>query len=402
MTAGPALVTADMGPGLGERLRRNRLGIVALALLVAVVAALVLGTRAGDVDPLSTENSTPTGARAVAQILRGHGVEVRQVDRLARAAVQDPAATTLVIANPSQLTAGQATALREYPGDLVLLGESGGALAALGLPLTEEPVYLPETVRSGCTDPDAVAAGTARVDLVGLVATDATEVCFIGRSGAGAFARVTDGTRTVTVIASSGIVTNAQLADAGDAALAVRTLGRHAQAVWYVADGLDPTLPTWSGSGSGDVPGRVPSSVDALPDFMPPGTGSALYALALAALVAAFWRARRFGALVREPLPVVVRASEATRGRARLYRRARAAGRAGASLRAAAALRMGRRLGVGRADGRDALVGAVARASGRPAVDVDRLLYGPPPADDAALLTLISELDTLESEVHRP
>jgi len=98
----------------------------------------------------------------------------------------------------------------------------------------------------------------------------------------------------------------------------------------------------------------------------------------------------------------VVRASEATRGRARLYRRARATGRAAASLRAAAALRMGRRIGVGRADGRDVLVSAVSRATGRTTVDIERLLYGPPPADDASLLTLISELDALESEVHRP
>ncbi|MDN4474903.1 DUF4350 domain-containing protein [Demequina sp. SYSU T00192] len=393
------LVTTARGPGLRARARRGRLGIVAAVLLLGLVAMLVIGARPGDYVPLSTENSTPTGTRALAQILRAHGVEVRQVDRLARSAVRDPAATTVVIAHASLLTGGQLRSLVDYPGDLVLLGESGDALAALGIEATEEPVLLPETVEAGCADPDALAAGTARVDVLGLEPTGGTaELCFTQRSGLAAFARADDGARTVTAIASAELLTNAGLDSAGHAALAIRSIGAHPEAVWYVADGFDPSLLTWVGSGGGEVP----TEVEATPDFLPPGTGTALYALALAVLVAAFWRARRFGALVREPLPVEVRASEATRGRARLYRRARATGRSAASLRAAAALRMGRRLGVGRADGRDALLGAVARATGRAETDVDRLLYGPPPADDAALLSLISELDALESEVHRP
>ncbi|WP_062524739.1 DUF4350 domain-containing protein [Demequina rhizosphaerae] len=399
-TASGELVTTARGPGLRARARRGRLGIAAVVLLGGLVAMLVIGARPGDYVRLSTENSTPTGTRALAQILRAHGVDVRQVDRLARSAVRDPDATTVVIANASLLTGGQVRSLLDYPGDLVLLGESGDALAALGIDATEEPVLLPETVPAGCDDPDALAAGTARVDVLGLAAAgDGGELCFTQRSGLAALARVDDGTRTVTAIASAELLTNARLDAAGHAALATRALGRHPDAVWYVADGLDPSLLTWAGAG-GD--GDLPTEVEATPDFLPPGTGTALYALALAVLLAAFWRARRFGALVREPLPVEVRASEATRGRARLYRRARATGRSAASLRAAAALRMGRRIGVGRSDGRDALVTAVARASGRPEPDVDRLLYGPPPADDAALLTLISELDALESEVHRP
>ncbi|WP_169746702.1 DUF4350 domain-containing protein [Demequina silvatica] len=399
MTAPAPLHTAAPGTGLRARARRGRLGIVALALLCGLVAILVIGSRPGDYVPLSTENSTPSGARAVAQILRGHGVEVRQVDALARAAVREPDATTVVVANAALLTGGQVRSLVEYPGDVVLLGESGAALVPLGIDATEEAILVPRTVTAACEDPDAVAAGTARVDLIGLVADGtAATLCFPQGDGVSAFARVEQGGRTVTAIASSSLVTNAQLDSAGHAALAVRSLGRHADVVWYVADGFDPSLLTWAGSGSGEVP----TEVEATPDFLPPGTGSAFYAIALAVAVAALWRARRFGALVSEPLPVVVRASEATRGRARLYRRARATGRSAASLRAAAALRMGRRLGVSRTDGRDALIRAVSRAADRPEADVDRLLYGPPPHDDAALLTLISELDALESEVHRP
>ncbi len=398
MTARADLLTTAPGPGLRARARRGRLGIVAALVFVGILALLVVGSRTGDVVPLSTENSRAAGTRAVAQILRDHGVEVRQVDRLGQARVDDPSATTVVIANPYLLTPSQLDSVVRYPGDVVLLGSSDESLAALGVDAREAPVLLPRTVDAACADPDASAAGTAVVSDWGLVATgDSAELCFLDGDVA-AFARATSAGRTVTVIASTPLVTNAQLDREGHAALAIRALGRHPDVVWYVADGFDASLLATPGSGGGEAP----TEVEATPDLLPPGTGSALYALALTALVAAFWRARRFGALVAEPLPVVVRASEATRGRARLYRRARATGRSAASLRAAAALRMGRRIGVPRSEDRATLVNAIARAAGRPAQDVDRMLYGPAPADDAALLTLISELDALESEVHRP
>src|SRR5690606_10490700 len=119
----------------------------------------------------------------------------------------------------------------------------------------------------------------------------------------------------------------------GNAALALRLAGKRENVAWYLADWFDDTVL------SGD-PGEPPT-FEANPDFLPPGFGTALYALGLTALVAAFWRGRRFGPLAVEPLPVVVPAKEATRGRARLYRRARAYGRATAALRASTARRIG-------------------------------------------------------------
>jgi hypothetical protein len=48
------------------------------------------------------------------------------------------------------------------------------------------------------------------------------------------------------------------------------------------------------------------------------------------------------------------------------------------------------------------VVDAVVAATNRPSQQVADLLYGPPPADDAALAELARRLDILESEVHRP
>ncbi|MDN4490178.1 DUF4350 domain-containing protein [Demequina sp. SYSU T00068] len=405
-----SLVTTDPGPGIAARARGGRPWLVAVVLLAAIVALLVVTSRPSDYTPLSTENSTDTGTRALAQILRQHHVEVTQIDRLSRAGIADPAATTVVVANPELLTSGQLGSLADYPGDLVLLGADDSAFAALGLPVETALGFLPEVADAACQDPDAVAAGEVRVDHLGVRATAGGDVtvCFAQRDGAGAMARVEDGARTLTVIASTGLVTNGRLADLGHAALALRVTGRHPDVVWYVADGFDPTLLTWAGddagggSGDGGVGRETLSELEASPDFLPPGTGTALYALGLALVFAAIWRGRRFGALVREPMPVVVRSSEATRGRARLYRRARATGRSAAALRAATATRIARRIGVPRTAGRADLVESIRRATGRSTAEIEALLYGAPPADDAALLTLLTALDALESEVHRP
>lgn len=407
------LVAPDPGPGLRARARTGRVWLVAGGLLAALVLLLVVTSRPSDYTPLSTENATESGTRAVAQILRGHGVDVRQIDRLSQARVSDPAAATVVIANPEWLTSGQLDSLTEYPGDLVILGADDAAFERLGLPIETASAFLAEETTAACEDPDALAAGTVETAYLGVRSTgaDAGDLCFTQRSGVSAMARFVESGRTVTVIASTDVMTNGSLDRLGHAALALRVTGAHPDVIWYLSDGLDPTLLTWGGEstqgggdgtdGSGAGSGPL-DELAANPDFLPPGTGTALYALALALVFAAVWRGRRFGALVPEPLPVVVRSSEATRGRARLYRRARAAGRSAAGLRAAAAMRIARRIGVPRTASRADLVDAIRRATGRSTAQIEDLLYGPPPADDAALLTLLTALDSLESEVHRP
>jgi hypothetical protein len=119
-------------------------------------------------------------------------------------------------------------------------------------------------------------------------------------------------------------------------------------------------------------------------------------------VLVAVWRARRLGPVVTEPLPVVVRAAEATEGRARLYRRARARDRAADALRGAAVSRLAPRFGLGTAPDPQALAESLARHTGRPPHLVADLLYGPVPDDDAGLVALADALDALEEEVRRP
>ncbi|MCU1587791.1 MAG: hypothetical protein JWN31_1284, partial [Frankiales bacterium] len=124
--------------------------------------------------------------------------------------------------------------------------------------------------------------------------------------------------------------------------------------------------------------------------------------LALAVLLLAVWRAQRLGRVVREPLPVVVRAAETVEGRGRLYRAARARQTAAEELRAGARRRLGPRLGAGRHPHRDALLAGLSLQTTRPAEELAALLYGPQPADDASLVRLADELDALTREVTGP
>ncbi len=417
-TVAPTTATGDSGAtyhratqpaSLARRVRGRPVVVIAAVMFVALIVLLVWSSRPQDYTPMSTNNSTPTGTRAVAQILRAQGVDVRQPSSLAGARVQDPQNTTVVVANAAALVTYQIEALQEYPGDLVILEPSQRLIDYLAPGLTLGNPLDSSLVNAQCDNPDAVAAKSVRVigsGISGNLESDDDELdgqlCFPNDDGRHAYAVIDDGDRSITIIASSDLVTNARLAEDGNAALALHALGKHPTVVWTMGDAFDPSTLTWydpNGAAKGDR-AAPPTEIEANPDFLPPGTGSALYVLAITVVIAAWWRARRFGPLVREPLPVIVRASEATRGRARLYRRARASGRATAALRGAAALRMARRLGVPRAAGRETLVPVVARAAGRSPADVERILYGPPPADDTTMMTIIEELDKLESEVH--
>jgi hypothetical protein len=181
-------------------------------------------------------------------------------------------------------------------------------------------------------------------------------------------------------------MTNDRLDDRGNAALAMGVLGARPRLVWY--------LPSFAEAGA--------SGQESLYHLIPAGVWWAVFQLAIAVVLLAFWRGRRLGPVVPEPLPVVVRAAEVVEGRGRLYRRARARDRAAEELRAGLLARIGPGLGLPRRAGGAETVEAVATRSGRPSADVAALLYGAPPPTDDALVRLADELDRMEREVRRP
>jgi hypothetical protein len=358
-----------------------------VVFLGLALLAVVLGGRTSG-RPLAPDNPEPGGARAAAEILRGQGVRVHEASTLAQVGGLARPGTTVLVTDVRLLTPEQRSELVGTGADLVVAGSPFTDLEGLGVPLVPGGAGSQDPVLARCDDPDARAASrissssgsvTAEAGTAGVV------VCFpVDADGAGAYAVWSDGERTVRYLADPQLMTNRLLAEDGNAALVLRTLGHHEDLVWYVPSLLDT---------SGSVEDAVPT--------LPAGATMALWMLLAAAVVLAVGQARGLGRVVTEIMPVVVRSAETTRGRGRLYRRSGAQDHAAAALRAGAASRLARALGVPRSADAATLTDAVARATGWEPREVSDLLYGPPPADDGALLALSTMLDALESEVHR-
>ncbi|WP_254630712.1 DUF4350 domain-containing protein [Cellulomonas sp. GbtcB1] len=380
----------------GARWRRVRwLVVVAVVLGIGVLAAL-LPAPTRSATALAPDNPRENGAMALAEVLRDQGVGITYVRSAGAAVAAADAGRTLLVTSDWLLSGDQITALAGTAADLVLLDPSYLVDRTVpGLTTGWSGGAQPSPVAASCDDPDAAAAGTisatgAGVTPLGEAAPAGTTLCFpVPGSSPQAFLYATseaDG-RRVTVLGDAGLITNARVADEGNAALALRALGRNAELVWYVPS-------------AGDLGADEAGSSPGLGDLLPPVARVLLLQALVVVLVIALWRGRRLGRVVAERLPVVVRPAETTRGRARLYRTSRSYGHAAASLRAGTAARLARRLGVPRSAAAPDVVTAVARAARRDEADVRDLLYGPPPTSDAGLEHLARRLDQLESEVH--
>jgi Domain of unknown function (DUF4350) len=384
------MTTAVGGPSAAAwwRAAKTPVAVGAFVLLAGlVIGTLTQPSTAGLLNPDGVDDQ---GARALAQLLRERGVTVAVTRSSAEAGAAGPR-TTVLVALPELLTADQLRAVHRSGADLVVIAPGPDALAVLAPTVEVTARNVP--VRVGdprCGLPAARAAGSAELGGALYRAAGGTG-CYPSDDDAGtALVRLADGARTITVIGTPAPLINGSLADEGNAALALRLLGANPRLLWY--------LPGLQAPAAGAERG--------LSDLVPPGWRWAVIQLWVAAAVAVLWRARRLGPVVREPLPVVIRAVEAVQGRGRLYRRAGDRGHAAETLRAAARARLAARLGLGRIDGGDAtapaaLVQAVAARTGRDAAEVGALLYGAAPEDDAALVELADRLDSSEREVRR-
>ncbi len=377
------------------RWRRWRPVLVVLGVLLAGGLLAILPAPRTSTTPLAPDNVGKTGARALAQILARHGVTVTYVRTIGDAERAAAGGGTLLVAGDYALTQPDVDRIAAIDDDLVLVAATGWLdQLAPGIGLSYGGGSLATTRQAACRDEDATAAGTVTAAGALVAEGPAATVCFPllapnpGEAAApGAYAVTTNAAgRHVAVLADATPLTNGALATQGNAALAIRMLGRHDRLTWFL-----PTL------GASDLGGGSPVG-----PLVPPWLKVLGLEALLVVLVVALWRGRRLGPVVAERLPVVVPAAETTRGRGRLYRRARSYAHAAAALRAGAATRLAARLGLPRSAGGPATIDAVSRASGTPPDEVARLLYGPPPADDHALATLADELDILESEGHRP
>ncbi|MER5494372.1 DUF4350 domain-containing protein [Streptomyces sp. NPDC002490] len=402
-TAGTS--TAPTPRHLWHRARGPLVALLLLLLTAIVIAALRSGTVHGRLDPRSAD---PLGSLAISELLADRGVDTRVVTTLdaATAAAADPD-TTLLVAAPDLLGPDQQDALRTaiaHPDARTVLVAPDFSTDALAPGVTPDDATSPDrTLPPGCTLPAAERAGDA--DTGGLryhVAVPDALTCYPSdrlptlvhlpapTDPAAPEPRDTPTPTTgTTVLGSPHVLVNERLDAHGNASLALQLLGSRPHLAWYLPSLSDETATVQEERG--------------LTDHVPAGWGWATLQLGIAAVVLALWRARRLGPLVPEHLPVAVRASETTEGRARLYHKARARDRAADALRATTRSRLAPLLGVppARAHSPEHLLPPLtARTAATTRLpDPHTLLFGPPPRDDTALLALADHLDALEREV---
>lgn len=375
------------GPHWSRRWRRWRPGVIAVALMLIPVLVTVWTRTITSTTPLAIDNPKDWGTMALAELLRDEGISVSKAGSLSQAVDAGRQGATIAVVNADRLSNQDRRALAESGGDVVVVGAESGsdALAGLtGMTAKGTAAAASSTRAPQCDDADAQAARTlagtrASVSLQG----DGDAVgCF--PVGEDRYAYATDSLpsgATLRVLPDPAPVTNVHLTQEGHAALGVRALGHHSRVLWL--DGEHMEAPSvWNSSST------------------PPWLPVLIFQLLVIAGVLAIVQGRRFGGIVSEDLPVVVRSIETTVARGRLYRQGSDRPRAAQALRSGAALRLGATLGLPPGTSRRDVIAAVSLASGIAPTTVDSLLYGPPPTSDNALATLAVQLDQLESEVH--
>lgn len=395
--AAPAARQVPVSSGMSalrSRLRAWRLWIFLSLLLAGGVVLTLLTSSNTDRTALSAANAAPEGAQAVVRVLQEQGVEVVQAEdyESAVAALQSQDAALLFFDPNEYLARSQLRELGAAAAKKVLVEPTFAQLQVLAPDISQAglvPGALMDAgvvARPDCTDPGAEAARSVSA---GGLAYRGPVTCFpvTGSSepAAGLYAAAEDG--SAAVLGYSGLLANGSVAENGNAALALWTLGSTDTLVWY--------LP---------VPGDIlPADAPVNPFSLLPGWVNPLlvWTVVVAAL-AAFWRGRRLGPLAMEPMPVVVRAAETADGRARLYQDSRALDRAAANLRAATMVRLASRLRLGPGSTAAEVVQAAARSTGRSEADVDSLLNRSVPANDSDLVAWSQELLHLEEEITEP
>jgi len=386
------MTDASVGTSVGTSVGRTgadvwrsvRAPVFVITGIVVASVAIFIAIGARTTGPFSPDSTDRNGAKALSTLLEDHGVDVTGTYDLVDAQGPGSGRTLLVAAGGSLDRYDWQRIDRAGWSHLVLIQPSRIALRIFA-PGVESAGVLPEDSRSGgCELPAAVKAGTATVTGTTYSIPASADGCY-GDGIHSSVVRLEENGRIVDIVGTPRSFTNHLLAEDGNAALALNLIGTHPELVWYLPEfeNDDPA------EGGGDP-------------VVPPWVRYVAWMAAFAVLVIAFWRGRRLGPVVPEPLPVIVHAAETTEGRARLYRRSRARDRAAAALRESALGRLQGLHGIGRRTEPAAVVATVASRTGRDPMALHHLLYGPPPTDDAALLNLSRELDSLTQEVRRP
>lgn len=398
LTSQGAIASSVVTPTIRKASRAVRYWIIAGvgAVLAAILSILITGIAGSATTPLSPTDASPVGSKAIAEVLRAQGVTVTAADsvRGVRAAAGSATQTTLfIVDDKGYLGVSDLRALARITDNLILMtpnfdqldavspeialaGDVSGTLSA---DCDLRPVQQARTVTGSGTGFRLVASATSSGTGDG---TGATAIeCLSSGDGIHSLIQLTrDGSR-ITVIGTRDAFSNQFVENQGNAAFALGLLGQTSNLVWMIPSIDDAT-----------AAGGIPSIAELTPSWV----STVMVLLFLVVIAAGFWRGRRFGPLVVENLPVIVRASETMHGRARLYEKASARLHALDALRVGTIDRLGTLCGLPTIASVDDVIRAVARATGGDATAIAMLLRDAQPANEGDLVRLSDALLDLE------
>jgi hypothetical protein len=358
--------------------RAPALFLVALVVVIAIVG----NPDEGDGPPLAASGTGPTGAKAMVLLLEELGADVAvdvevpaddvdravllrdQLDDRRRDALLDwvEDGGTLVVADPaSPLTPAVAD-----------------GIGMLGLGDIELPSFTCDI--DGLEDVDRLAPGGGALYDVG----EGSDSCF----GDGRQAYVESsphGAGTVVAIGNAGAFTNDRLDDVDNAVLVAQLLAPQPEGTTVAF--LDQVSEEAVGAGD-----------DSLVDLIPDRVLLAMLQLVIAFLAYVWFRARRAGRPVAEPLPTTIAGSELVAAVGELRQQEKAPERSAVLLRDDLHRTLARRLGVPADAPIDDLVAVAERAG----ADPDRLravLAGAPVTDGDGLTALARDIDLTRQEI---
>ena len=362
---------------------------------VGVIAIVLLAPAAKSNTYLDPAGADSAGTKALVDILGARGFRVTSLygpaDALAAigTAPSTRPGVTLVITRPDLLTAAQRAQLGRADADLFLVEPGAISLRAFAPAITVADTNAPfgTPVDPRCGIAGAQLAGSADAGEITYHRPSYATGCY-PVDGHPSVVRYDRGGRTITVLGTGLPLSNGWLALEGNAALALNLLNAHRVIVWLTPEPMIARPPPPAGGSKNSGPSLIPGAAWLV-----------VAQLCVALLLAAIWRARRFGPLISEELPLVVRASETVEGHARLYQSRRARDRAAQALRDDMLVRMRPALGLVSGAPADAVADGMASRSRRSRQEILTIIYGPAPATDTDLVKLAGQLDELEREV---
>ena len=380
---------------------RRKTGLV---LVVALVVAIWLAVMVWiSMQPARTDGSlgmddqTDDGAAALTSVLDDHGIDVRPAQSMTqlRSEVQNNPDATVLFHDKYQ---AMATASYERLAELAELVPADQRVFAGVSPTQQldlvDGVYNTRNVgfidnlqaEQSCRLPAAQEAGSIGAVRQGVVIDDDALGCFAVDDSTGqtdpayAFAQSPDG---AIIFADWRMLSNAGLYDNGTATLALWSLGQSDTVIWFQPDfQFDP-----------DTDGSLS------PVQLP---GWARMGIVWAVIVTGIWlfyRGRRTGPVIVEPLPAEVPAAETTVGRGRMYAKTKQRRHALATLQQASLARLARLLRLGSQSSPDAILNETAVQLNVARTELQQLYIQP--TDEPTTQQLVAWANQLQDLEHQ-